>query len=41
MMRLRVPVQILTRGLYQVSLSGINANGSSELPEEYSFTVGD
>jgi len=40
MVRVRLPLQILSRGSYQVSLSGIAANGTPEPAEEYSFTVG-
>jgi hypothetical protein len=38
--RVRLLPQILTRGTYQVRLSGLNADGSAALPEEYVFTVG-
>jgi hypothetical protein len=38
--RLRLPARLLTRGLYQISLSGIAADGAVDLAEEYSFTVG-
>lgn len=36
---LKLPTHILTRGLYQVSLSGIGSNGTPGHAEEYSFTV--
>jgi hypothetical protein len=38
--RLRLPAQLLVRGLYQVVLSGIASNGAPDQPEEYIFTVG-
>ena len=37
--RLRLPAQLLTRGVYQVELSGIAADGSASPSEEYQFTV--
>lgn len=37
---LRVPPRLLTRGLYQVVLSGIDSNGTPGQSEEYTFTVG-
>lgn len=38
--RVRLPARLLTRGLYQVILSGISSDGSARLVEEYSFTAG-
>ena len=38
--RLRLPARLLTRGLYQISVSGIRADGAVDLAEEYSFRVG-
>lgn len=38
--RLRVPVYRLVRGLYQLTLSGIANNGAPDLSEEFSFNVG-
>ncbi len=37
--RLRLPVQMLTPGLYRINLSGVGANGSARPSEEYSFVV--
>ena len=37
--RLRLPNRFLTRGAYQVELSGITANGGAGSSDEYSFTV--
>ncbi len=37
--RLRLPPDFLTRGTYRVELTGIAADGSTSLPEEYQFTV--
>jgi len=37
--RLRLPVHLLDPGQYQIRLSGINADGSSGLVEEYLFTL--
>ena len=39
--RLRLPVQRLTRGHYQINLTGVDANGSASSSEEYSFVVAD
>jgi len=39
--RIRVPAHLLNRGEYQIRLSGINADGTSGLVEEYQFTVTD
>ena len=39
--RLRLPAQILTRGDYQITLTGVVANGSASSSEEYSFVVAD
>jgi hypothetical protein len=36
---IRLPAHFLTRGLYQIELTGIAADGSRSLAEEYSFTV--
>lgn len=38
--RLRIPIHLLTRGLYQVRLDGVTVDGKPELNEEYTFTVG-
>ena len=38
--RLRLPARILSRGQYQVRLSGIDSGGIAGITEEYSFTVG-
>jgi hypothetical protein len=38
-LRVRVPAHMLTRGQYQIRLSGINPDGTSGLMEEYLFTV--
>jgi hypothetical protein len=38
--RIRLPVRLLTRGAYQLTLSGIAANGATGPNEEYSFAVG-
>lgn len=37
--RLRLPNRFLTRGAYQLELSGIPANGGAGSSDEYSFTV--
>ena len=37
--RLRLPTRFLTRGLYQIEVSGISANGATSPPEEYKFVV--
>ena len=37
--RLRLPRQFLTRGYYQIEVSGVSADGSVALPEEYRFVV--
>lgn len=37
--RLRIPARFLTRGLYQIELSGIDAGASASPPEEYQFSV--
>lgn len=37
--RVRLPIRILTRGLYQIFLSGVAADGTVSSPEEYTFTV--
>jgi hypothetical protein len=37
--RLRIPAHLLTRGVYQVELTGIAANGLTSPTEEYQFTV--
>ena len=37
--RLRFPARILSRGQYQVRLSGINNGGAGETSEEYAFVV--
>lgn len=39
--RVRVPAHLLSQGQYQIRLSGINADGTSGLVEEYLFTVND
>ena len=38
--RIRLPARLITRGLYQIILSGIAADGAAGPAEEYSFTVG-
>lgn len=38
--RLRLPAHRLSRGHYQVALTGIAADGSKSPPEEYNFTLG-
>lgn len=38
--RVRLPTHFLTRGLFQISLTGIAADGSPGPAEEYTFTVG-
>jgi hypothetical protein len=38
--RIRLPAHILTRGVYQIQLIGIAADGATGLTEEYKFTVG-
>lgn len=38
--RVRLPAHILTRGLYQVSVSGVAGDGAPGQVEEYTFTVG-
>jgi hypothetical protein len=37
--RFRIPARFFTRGLYQVELAGIGADGSTSPTEEYQFTV--
>ena len=37
--RLRLPAQMLTRGDYQIKLTGVAADGSAKSSEEYSFVV--
>ena len=37
--RLRIPVHILTRGVYEVILSGVSADGKTSEPSDYTFTV--
>jgi hypothetical protein len=37
---LRLPPRYLTRGLYQIEVSGVAANGATGPPEEYTFVVG-
>ena len=37
--RLRLPAQMLTRGDYQVKLTGVAADGSASSSQEYSFVV--
>ena len=37
--RLRLPAQMLTRGEYQINLTGVAASGSASSSEEYSFIV--
>ena len=37
--RSRVPARLLSRGQYQVRLSGIDSSGAAEITEEYAFTV--
>jgi hypothetical protein len=37
--RLRLPAQILTRGDYQIKLTGVSTDGSAKSSEEYSFVV--
>jgi hypothetical protein len=37
--RLRVPTRYLTRGLYQIEISGIAADGTTGPAEEYQFVV--
>ena len=39
MIRLRIPARLLNRGLYQVELTGIAADGFTSATEEYQFTV--
>jgi hypothetical protein len=39
--RIRLPASILSRGLYQIELIGITADGTASPAEEYSFTVRD
>jgi hypothetical protein len=39
--RLRLPVDFLNRGQYQVRLSGIDSRGATGITEEYAFTVDD
>jgi hypothetical protein len=38
--RVRLPAHLLTRGLYQVNVSGIAGDGAPGQVEEYTFTVG-
>jgi len=37
--RLRLPAQMLTRGDYQIKLTGLSIDGSAKSSEEYSFVV--
>ena len=37
--RLRLPAQMLTRGDYQIKLTGVSTDGSAKSSEEYSFVV--
>jgi hypothetical protein len=37
--RLRLPAQMLTRGDYQIKLTGLSTDGSAKSSEEYSFVV--
>lgn len=37
--RIRLPVHMLTRGNHQIELSGVSADGTTSPPEVYSFTV--
>jgi hypothetical protein len=37
--RLRLPAQMLTRGDYQIKLTGISTDSSAKSSEEYSFVV--
>lgn len=37
--RLRVQARLLSRGLYQIDVSGVAANGTPGSPEEYQFVV--
>jgi hypothetical protein len=37
--RVRLPVHMLTRGNYQIELSGVSADGTKSTPEGYTFTV--
>jgi uncharacterized protein YggT (Ycf19 family) len=37
--RLRLPARILSRGQYQVRLSGVSSDGTVSQPEEYQFTI--
>src|SRR5215213_99540 len=37
--RLRLPAQMLTRGDYQITLTGLSTDGSAKSSEEYSFVV--
>ena len=37
--RLQLPSHYLTRGLYQIEVSGVAANGATGPPEEYNFQV--
>jgi len=39
--RIRVPTHLLDRGEYQIRLSGINADSTAGLMEEYLFTIND
>ena len=39
--RFRFPARVLTRGQYQVRLSGIDADGGAATTEEYAFIVED
>jgi hypothetical protein len=36
---IKLPAHSLTRGLYQIELTGIGADGSRSPAEEYNFTV--
>jgi len=37
--RLRLPPRLLTRGLYQIEVSGVGSDGTTGPPEEYQFVV--
>ncbi|HEY4423740.1 MAG TPA: hypothetical protein VGN10_06010 [Pyrinomonadaceae bacterium] len=39
--RLRLPPRLLTRGLYQIEVSGVDANGTTGPTEEYKFVARD
>jgi len=38
--RIKLPAQMLTKGTYQIALSGISRDGSATTADEYQFTVG-